>query len=274
MSRFGQDQFKLAGIDARYVPHALEPVWQPTPLTIGGVKAREAIEIPADAFLVTIAAANAGNHPARKAWGEMLFSVAQLMRAHPDVWLYLHTDLIGAKGIELEQLLRATTGLERVRVVDQYAYRLGAVPSQDMAALYTASDVLLATSMGEGFGLPTLEAQACGCPVIVSDFSAQPELVGAGWKAAAQPYWDHAQGAYFCTPIIASIIDRLEAAYAARGDQDLRAKGIAFAADYAADKVFAEHWRPVLAEMESMLSRPVAKVGPNRAARRARRKAA
>jgi glycosyltransferase involved in cell wall biosynthesis len=70
--------------------------------------------------------------------------------------------------------------------VDQYAYRLGA-PAEVMAATYSAMDVLLAPSHGEGFCVPLIEAQACGTPVIATDFSAQPELVGAGWLAHHRP---------------------------------------------------------------------------------------
>jgi len=47
---------------------------------------------------------------------------------------------------------------------------------------YNSFDVLLSASMSEGFGLPTLEAMACGVPSIMPDNSANTELVkGHGW---------------------------------------------------------------------------------------------
>ena len=58
---------------------------------------------------------------------------------------------------------------------------LGFVPDEDLAGLYSAAKVLVYTSIYEGFGLPVLEAMACGCPVITSNISSLPEL---GGKAA------------------------------------------------------------------------------------------
>lgn len=56
---------------------------------------------------------------------------------------------------------------------------LHAVPDSDMPALYSAATAVLVPSEYEGFGLPALEALACGTPVICSDRGALPEIVGA-----------------------------------------------------------------------------------------------
>ena len=68
--------------------------------------------------------------------------------------------------------LIAELGLgERVRT-------LGFVPDQDKPALYTLAELFLFPSRYEGFGLPPLEALACGTPALVSDSSSLPEVVG------------------------------------------------------------------------------------------------
>lgn len=55
---------------------------------------------------------------------------------------------------------------------------LGYVPEDDLAALYSASLATVYPSLYEGFGLPPLEAMACGSPVITSNASSLPEVVG------------------------------------------------------------------------------------------------
>ncbi|RVU48859.1 glycosyltransferase family 1 protein [Lujinxingia sediminis] len=55
---------------------------------------------------------------------------------------------------------------------------LGFVDDRDLPALYGAADFFVYPSLAEGFGLQALEAMACGCPVIASDRSSLPEVVG------------------------------------------------------------------------------------------------
>ena len=54
----------------------------------------------------------------------------------------------------------------------------GYVPDIDLPALYSAADLFAFPSLYEGFGLPPLEAMACGTPVVVSNSSSLPEVVG------------------------------------------------------------------------------------------------
>jgi glycosyltransferase involved in cell wall biosynthesis len=118
------------------------------------------------------------------------------------------------------------------------------IPQQALAALYTSADVLLATSAGEGFGVPVIEAQACGTPVIVSNWTAQPELVRDGWIIDGQPMWDPFQDSWFFTPNVSQIVTSLREAYARKGEKS--AKAVEGMREYHADRVYAEHWRPAL----------------------------
>ena len=56
--------------------------------------------------------------------------------------------------------------------------RAGYVDDEDLAPLYSGAEWFVYTSQYEGFGLPPLEAMACGCPVITSNNSSLPEVVG------------------------------------------------------------------------------------------------
>jgi len=55
---------------------------------------------------------------------------------------------------------------------------LGYVPNEDLAPLYSGARCFVYPSLYEGFGLPILEAMACGCPVITSNISSMPEVAG------------------------------------------------------------------------------------------------
>jgi tetratricopeptide (TPR) repeat protein len=63
------------------------------------------------------------------------------------------------------------------------------LPEEDIAALYRACDVFVSPYRGEGFSLPTLEAMACGLPVIVTEGGATDDFVdeNVGWKIKAEP---------------------------------------------------------------------------------------
>ena len=55
---------------------------------------------------------------------------------------------------------------------------LGYVPGEELVRLYNTADLFIRFRWCEGFGLPSLEAMACGCPVIVSNVGSLPEVVG------------------------------------------------------------------------------------------------
>jgi len=57
---------------------------------------------------------------------------------------------------------------------------LGYVPDEDLAPLYSGAVAFVYPSLYEGFGMPVVEAQACGCPVITSNTSSMPEAAGEG----------------------------------------------------------------------------------------------
>lgn len=81
---------------------------------------------------------------------------------------------VGGSGWRNQEFYRAVeTSPVRSRV-----HLMGYLPEQDLAALYSGSLATVYPSLYEGFGLPPLEAMACGAPVITSNTSSLPEVVG------------------------------------------------------------------------------------------------
>ena len=70
-------------------------------------------------------------------------------------------------------------------IADEVVF-VGGVPLEETVAFYRAVDVFVYPSLNETFGLPILEAMACGCPVVTSDTSAMPETAG-GAAVLASP---------------------------------------------------------------------------------------
>lgn len=254
MSKFGSKMLDVFNIKHLYVPHGIESIFKPTPSvkTNDGstMTGRQFMGFEDDHFVVTICNFNKGVSPSRKAFAENMLAFGLFSASHPDARLYLYTEPDGAMGgVNLRELaLSCGIGADKYQVVDQYSYRHG-ISQGVMAAMYTASDVLLSATMGEGFGIPVVEAQACGTRVIVSNFSAQPELVGDGWIVDGQPWWDQAQNSWFFTPRVTAILDALKSAYEAPRSRS--EKAIAHAALYQADKVYDEFWKPAMKELST-----------------------
>ena len=251
MSRFGQDRLRAQGLDALYVPHGVDTnVLCPHPEWRDDI--REANQIPQDAFVIGMVANNAGNGPPRKAFPQVFQAFSLLCQERDDVYLYLHAEPLGlSDGVNLFALAEAT-GIpeDRVRIVDQYKYLTGGISPTHMAGIYNMIDVLAMPSYGEGFGVPLIEAQACGTPVITTDWTAMPELVGAGWTVQGDRWYNSAHGSFFMCPNVFEILDAFQHAYEARGDQGIAESARAFALQYDVDVVMRDYWLPVLAELE------------------------
>ena len=82
--------------------------------------------------------------------------------------------VVGASGWRSTEVARTVEALDLKDTVVFTGY----VPDADLPALYTGAELFVFPSLYEGFGLPPLEAMACGTPVITSNVSSLPEVVG------------------------------------------------------------------------------------------------
>ena len=258
MSKHGQEEFKAAGIDAAYIPLAVDTnVFKPTsslPQKSGRpLSGREFLDVPEDAFLVGMVGMNKDPN-SRKGWAEAFQAFATLLKSEPRAVLYVHTEKTGVQGgLNLPALAKAA-GIPdgSIRFSNQYAYLIGFAPNM-MALMYSTFDVLLAPSAGEGFCVPLVEAQACGTPVIASAFTAQTELVGAGWLVDGQRWWDDASGSWYFRADVDQVADALVKAAGLKTGERLKLSedAVRFAGQYDADYVFNKHWAPYLASLDT-----------------------
>ena len=271
MTRFGKEQLLKIGMpesNITYIPHAIDT--KEMFVDVGQV-ARKAMGIPEDAHLTVMNAANRGRIPVRKAFAENLLALSEHMKKHPDAWAYIHTEPEGiSDGMNLPRYLQFIGApMDRFRWPEPMAFRNG-IPTEHLKNIYSAADVVLGTSYGEGFGIPTIEAQACGTPVIVSQFAGSQELAGPhSVLIHGQKMWDEFQGSYWIVPDVRQIQGALVMNYqeTKAGTVD-RAKVREFALHYDADLIYEKHWRPLI-EMLAKRTAPVAPV--NRAERRAKK---
>jgi glycosyltransferase involved in cell wall biosynthesis len=248
MSKFGLKQIEKVGVAGHYIPHSIDTkVFKQTD-KIGDEPINDFMGFEDGRFIVGMNAANKSSgilH--RKAYSENFMAFALFARKHPDAILYVHADASSQHGwnlIGLAQLLGIPK--DNLTFPDPLAYRYG-MSQETIAGIYSSWDVMLATSYGEGFGIPTVEAQACGVPVIVSNFAASPELVGDGWVIGGQPLYDPSQHSFWHVPSVPEIVEALEQAYAKGKGKS--AKAVEFAQAYDHEKVWQENWMPVLKKL-------------------------
>jgi len=84
--------------------------------------------------------------------------------------------IAGKKGWSYQEIFNMVERLDSN--VKKMVIFTGYVPEEELPLLYNAADLFVYPSLYEGFGIPPLEAMACGVPVIVSNVSSLPEVVG------------------------------------------------------------------------------------------------
>ena len=82
--------------------------------------------------------------------------------------------IAGKLGWKYKEIFRLISSLG----LDSDVTYLQYIDGDDLPVLYSAAEVFVYPSLYEGFGLPPLEAMACGCPVVTSNISSIPEVVG------------------------------------------------------------------------------------------------
>jgi glycosyltransferase involved in cell wall biosynthesis len=168
-TRFGRDAAqKTLGIEDDWIPHGMSlEAFQRRDRTAG----RVALGVPKNKRLVGMVATN----QPRKDWGLAMTAFADLAK-WDHVWhFWCHTD-VPVRAWSLPALIQDLGLGGRVTV----SYHMS---DEELSYAYSACDLTVLPSLGEGFGYTVVESLACGTPVIVGSYGGQSELVQRDeWK--------------------------------------------------------------------------------------------
>jgi glycosyltransferase involved in cell wall biosynthesis len=146
----------LSGVDSRF-----HPVNDPAVRA----QVRERYKLPETPYVFSV-----GTVQPRKNYGRLIQALARLRDNGLDVDLVI----AGGRGW-LEDPIYETI---RAEGMDGHAHFIGFANEADLPVLYSGAACVAMPSLYEGFGLPVLEAMACGTPVVTSNVSSLPEVAG------------------------------------------------------------------------------------------------
>ncbi|PIR54624.1 hypothetical protein COU74_05030 [Candidatus Peregrinibacteria bacterium CG10_big_fil_rev_8_21_14_0_10_36_19] len=106
----------------------------------------------------------------RKNYLSLVTAFSKFHNEHPDY----HLIIVGKNGWQYEDIYQQ---IKQTRISEKI-HTLGYLSTTSLASLYSLATALVFPSFYEGFGIPPLEAMQCGCPVICSNNSSLPEVVG------------------------------------------------------------------------------------------------
>lgn len=254
VSGFGMERLKALGYGTdgypcSYLPHAVDTnVYKPP---ADRAQARKDLGTPGE-FVIGIMAANSDG--IRKNFQGQLAAFQRFSKKHKDAFLALYTVADSARGLPVAQMIQDMGIAGRTVIMPSYEQVCGMASEEMVAAWYGSLDVLSLCSYAEGFGVPLIEAQACGTPVVATDGSAMSELARpAGWLVKGERFWNVTHRAWWTQPSEDGIVRAWEKAYQAAGDVRRRDAAYEFASDYDVETVRDEHWAPFMKQMEDAL---------------------
>jgi len=113
---------------------------------------------------------SAGTLEPRKNFSMLIRSFSQVLKEFPDYKLLI----AGSKGWYYDEIFETVSELN----LENNVKFLGYVTEEELEKLYNLAEIFVWPTVYEGFGIPPLEAMKCGCPVITSNTSSLPEVVG------------------------------------------------------------------------------------------------
>jgi len=254
LCRWQERELRKENIKSTYIPHGIDTrLYKP----MDKMKAREITGAPKDKFIIGVVGANSDKE-GRKGWGPMFKALRYFLDNNKDVKdiiVVAHTNPLDPRGLPLSRFVHKQKLDDIVKFQNPKMIEIG-LREEEMVVLYNTFDLLLHPSMREGFGMCIAEAQACGTPVIATNFSSMRELVkGHGWLVKGA-----LSGLNLITtpinadtqiPDVYDIVDKLGKAYFNTKKLIKYGKMASlFMKSYDWDNVVKKHWNPFLKMIE------------------------
>lgn len=247
-SKFGQKELARHGLTSTYIPHTVNTdifTVQNTP------ERKQSAGLPPDCYLVGMVAANKDNPP-RKSFQEVLDAFKLFVEKVPKALIYIHSNPEFPGGFNFKQYADFIGIGDRLLIPDNYAMNFN-TDKAAMARIYGTFDVLLSPSISEGFGIPIIEAQSIGVPVIVNNFTSMPELIKPGitGEICQLAYKRFSpQGSYMGIPDHKSIFDKMMEIYRFDKGKTKDACRKWIVDNYDTKTIFMKQWKPYLQNLE------------------------
>lgn len=248
-SKFGQKELQRRGLMSTYIPHTVDTeVFKP----LDKAERKKAAGLPENAFIVGMVAANKDNPP-RKSFQEVLDAFKMFLEKVPEALLYIHTNPDNPGGFPIKEYGGFIGIQDKLLFPDVYQMSFN-IGKPEMNLVYNSFDVLLSPSFSEGFGVPIIEAQSAGVPVIVNNFTSMPELVKEGITGeicdlASKRFT--ALGSYAGIPSVKSLFEKMMKIYNADRAAMGKAAREFMVSDYDTKIVFETYWKPFLNRLQN-----------------------
>jgi glycosyltransferase involved in cell wall biosynthesis len=272
MSAHGVRELKTAGLNFLYAPLGIDTkIFKPN---ADGRKAfRSELGLTDENFVIGSVGLNYRDD--RKGFIPLMIAFKEFHAQHPEARLYIHS-LANERNMMADCInyheFAARLGIDKWLIwPNQREYYLGRIGEDQLCEIYNGFDVFCLATKGEGFGIPIIEAQACGIPAITTETTTGPELFGPGWLIPVDKMDDTnflLHQTWRLEPRPSSILYKLEDAFASwknskapSNEQDewfkdwskLKENSIANASQYDWNIIWPKYWEPILKTMESKL---------------------
>lgn len=255
LSKFGEKTLSKVGLQNTLIEEAVDTkVFTP----LDKMAIRKEMGVPDDIFLFGMVAANKDNPP-RKGFQHVLDAFAKFVKVHPKSGIYFHVLLQQTGGFPIQDYAKHLNISDKIFFTPPYDLMYKS-PHPVINKIMNTFDCLLNPSSGEGFGLPIVEAQAIGVPVIVNNWTSMPELVVDGVTGEIcdheTPKWTNLS-TYSAEPSLDSLYEKMEKIFKyARDEKTKKACREYVIKNYDMDTRVKETWIPFLEKLQLELLGP------------------